>query len=1317
MNRPSARRARGALITAATAALALVLAPLAATTPAAAAPALVTDPASYVNTLNGTGEGGASVGSINNFPGPATPFGMVQFSPDTAGNYAGYHHGNNTLKGFSLTHASVGCGAFGDIPMLPTTGAVGSSPWNRTAAIDHSSEDGRPGHYSVSLQDTGVSASLTATTRTGLATFTYPAGAPAQLFVRPGSSLSGNSAATLTTVDDHTVVGSATTGNFCGKGNTYTVYFALAFDQPFTATGTWDESSVSAGSTSVDSSRAGAYFTFPAGSTVKVKASLSYVGTDAARANMQAEVAGFDAAAVEAATRAQWNDVLSKISVAGTNNDDLHTFYTSLYRSLLHPNTFSDVDGRYLGFDSAVHTVSPGHVQYANFSDWDTYRSLAPLQAMILPGIASDLAQSLVNDAEQSGSYPRWALANSATGQMTGDSAVALISSLYAFGAHDFDTATALKYMVTGATEGGAGLNGYVERPGIASYLKAGYAPQTGDFQADHTIAGASITLEWSIDDFAIGRFAAALGEGETAAAFQARGQYWQNLFNPASGYLSPRTASGRFQDGPGYVAPAPGQFGQTGFDEGNAAQYLWLVPQNVAGLVAALGGKEAAAARLDTFMTQLNVGANDPYMWAGNEPNFQTPWLYNYLGQPWKTQEVVDRIRTTLFGNSVNGEPGNDDLGAQSSWYVWAALGLFPTTPGTNLLTVNTPAFDRVVLDLPGGNVTLAAEGASAGSRYIAGLTVDGAAHDKTFLPESVLAGGGDLSFTLAGSRNTSWGTSAEAAPPSFGEGGASVRASATPARLDLQPGTSGAVKVYAQRMAGSEPGYTAVVTAPAGIAVGSIPAGAFDSAGAGSIPVSLTASAQLPDGYYDIDVAVASGGTTSHYALAARVARPNSLMSAMSIVGTASAGSAGGANLDEAGNSYSREQLAAAGLTPGGVGAVGDLSFQWPSSPEGSPDAVKPAAQRIDLARPARTVSFVGAAINGGAQSTATAVLDDGSTVPVSLALGDWVLPSSGGTPVYGNTIVAKMAVRNAHSSVPGAYLYATSPVSAPQGRTITALKLPAADDTSGRLRIFAIASDVVPPTATTTTIAASASTVETGAPLTLTATVEPVSAVGTVRFSDGSTLLGEAPVSAGSAVLPVDPGTVGTRSYMAAFVPADDTLFASSVSAAATVTVTPTTTPPTDAEVHLSVSTVAPGESITVTGANFAAGASTTIVLHSDPVVLATVTAGPDGSITASATIPVTTPAGAHTIVVSDGNETVSVPLTVTAGDSGSGSGSGSGAGPRIGSTSAAGALADTGLALSPWLVLGALGTIAAGIGVRALRRRSVMDRGGE
>ncbi|POX97717.1 hypothetical protein C3469_08065 [Mycobacterium kansasii] len=831
--------------------------PLIAASPTAydGEPTFVANPVDHVDTLVGTGSGGEIVGEINNFPGASVPFGMVQYSPDTTNTYAGYQYQNSRSTGFSMTHASVGCAAFGDISMLPTTTAIGTQPWRAAERIAHDdTEVGVPGYYTVRFPATGVTAELTATTRTGFGRFSYPRdGRPASFRVRSGASLAGNSRAAIEIgTDNTTITGWATSGGFCGKNNTYTVYFAMRFSRPFTSYGTWDGYAVYAGARRAQSRYSGGYVEFPAGSVLEVRTAISYVSIDGARANLAAEGgASFDD--VRAAAATEWNNALSRIGVAGRDPGEVTTFYTCLYRSLLHPNIFNDADGRYLGFDGLIHTVAQGHTQYANFSDWDTYRSLAPLQGLLFPEQAADMAQSLVNDAEQSGSYPRWALANSATGMMTGDNVVPLIVNLYMFGGKDFDVGTALRYMVRGATGGGVGRGGYVERPGIATYLQLGYGPQTAEFRTDGRIAGASITLEWSVDDFTISRFATALGDTATAAEFQNRAQYWQNLFNPSTRYISPRSATGFFRYGPGFVE-TPDGFGQDGFDEGNAEQYLWWVPHNVAGLVTALGGRKAVADRLDRFTKKLNVGPNQPYLWAGNEPGFGVPWLYNYLGQPWKTQRTVDRVRG-LFSATPDGAPGNDDLGAMSSWYVWAALGLYPSTPGTAILTVNTPLFDRAVIALPAGkSIRISAPGASAPGRmkYISGLTIDGRPTDKTFLPESIIRTGGDVAFSLAAKPDKVWGTAPSSAPPSFGAGSSAVTVNVPRPIVTIAPGTTGTVTLDAQRMIDGAGDYTITgMSTAGGITVAPV-SGRFANDGSASVNVAITVSQAVPEEYY---------------------------------------------------------------------------------------------------------------------------------------------------------------------------------------------------------------------------------------------------------------------------------------------------------------------------------------------------------------------------------------------------------------------------------------------------------------------------------
>ncbi|GAA4588324.1 hypothetical protein GCM10023194_39660 [Planotetraspora phitsanulokensis] len=751
------------------------------TTQAAAAPpparaAVFADPVQYVNPLIGTGNGGEAVGDINDFPGVDTPFGMMQLSPDTAGSGVGYSYGKSSIRGFSLNHASAGCSVFGDVPILPTIGSIGTDPGNASATFSHEHEHATLGSYDVLLTDSGVNVNLTATNRTGLLSFDYPAGSTAQVLVKSGASLGGNSAASVTVDGNDEVSGSATANGLCGLGS-YTVYFDIKFSQPFTAHGTWQGKTVTAGSAGASGKGSGAYLTFDTSSstTVRAKVGMSYVSVDGARKNMASEIHGWNPTPVQQQTRAAWRRALNTVQVGGGSAANLTTFYTALYHSLQFPSVFNDVDGRYMGFDNQVHHVPAGQKQYATFSDWDTYRALAPLQAMLFPKEAGDMANSLLRDAQQQGDWmPRWPLANvSTTGTMNGDSAVPLMANTVAFGGRNVDIASVLPIMLKGANHSEELGWGWQERQCVEEYVQLGYAPNDACSQGAHGRQGVSETLEWSIDDFAISQLAAAIGDKHTAAQYQLRSQNWQNTFNPTTGYLQPRDERGAFPNGPAFVTPPANAFGQDGYDEGNAADYGWEVPQNMAGLIAAMGGKDVAIPRLDTFFSEINAGPNAPYMWMGNEVDLSVPYVYDYLGQPWKTQAQVRKIEQSLYPPTPDGLPGNDDLGAMSSWYVWSALGMFPVTPGRADLALGSPLFTHAVVHLGNGRaIDINAPAAGDNTPYVTGVRLNGHPFDSTGLPESVVTRGGRLDFSLSSSPNTSWATGPQDAPPSYQTG-----------------------------------------------------------------------------------------------------------------------------------------------------------------------------------------------------------------------------------------------------------------------------------------------------------------------------------------------------------------------------------------------------------------------------------------------------------------------------------------------------------------------------------------------------------------
>ncbi|MCW2929285.1 MAG: Alpha,2-mannosidase [Actinomycetia bacterium] len=857
------------------------------------APAAVTDPAALVDPMVGTGSGGAVVGQVDTFPGADMPFGMIQWSPDTPSrpDGGGYNYADSSITGFSLTHLSgPGCAIAGDFPVLPLTGALPADPGSASVPFSHSSESAHPGSYAVTAG--GVRTQLAVTDRTGVAQFTYPATSQARLLVPVANSANGSSSATFQTVGDREITGAVTSGHFCGQPDSYTVYFAARFNRPFTATGTWGGTSTaqvtrSSGSTAVtergkqnpaskryDANRApaagqqgsgvvaGGWLTFDTTKerSVGMQVAISYVSTAGALGNLAAEAHTWNVGAVAAQATAAWNRQLGTIAIRGGSRTAQETFYTALYHASLEPSLFSDANGDYIGFDGKVHRVQPGHAQYANFSGWDTYRSEVPLLATIDPGAAADMATSLLNDAAQGGSLPKWPVANGYTGVMNGDAADPILADAYAFGARGFDASAALTDMVNGAdgtTPVGQGW--YVERPNAAAYIAKGYVPNVGSDSISPVPNGASETLEYALDDFAISRLAQDLHQAPAAGTFTQRSQNWANVFDTADGYAEPRDAAGAFPSGAPVQTSAG--FGQDGFQEGNAAQYTWMVPQNLQGLIQGMGGDQAAVARLDTFFTQLNAGPNEPYYWAGNEPSLDTPWVYDSAGEPWKTQQAVHEISSQLYSPTPGGEPGNDDLGAMSSWYIWAALGLYPQTPGVPMLVLGTPQFPQAVIHGAFGNLTVNAQG--AGDTYVQGLKVDGHSTDHTWVD---LQGTHELDFTLSATPNASWGSAASDAPPSFGAGPVqfppSTRATLalSPGQVHLSPGSSTTVSAEADNTLGTSGPATVTWTATAQPGLSATPATATVTAPAGGTAqttVTIAAAASLATGYYEVSFA----------------------------------------------------------------------------------------------------------------------------------------------------------------------------------------------------------------------------------------------------------------------------------------------------------------------------------------------------------------------------------------------------------------------------------------------------------------------------
>ncbi|AHH95418.1 lectin [Kutzneria albida] len=738
----------------------------------AASAAPVADPASLVDPFIGTSN------AADDFPGADVPFGMVQWSPDTPSrpDGGGYEYKDSSITGFSLTHlAGPGCAAMGDVPFLPTTGSVNGSA---TAAFSHSDEKADAGAYRVKLAS-GITTELTTTTRSGMARFTYPATKQANLLVKLAGSATPVSNTSVTVVSNTEITGSVTTGHFCGASPTYTVYFAAKFDRPFTTSGSFSAAETPRvphtrpgapqpqrpAAAPALSGPAGEYLTFDttANQVVQAKVGISYVSTGNAQGNRDTENGGWDFDGVRVNAHQAWNDLLGRIAITGGTPAQQKTFYTALYHSLLHPNVYSDVNGQYTGFDNKVHTVPAGHAQYANFSGWDIYRSQAQLSALLAPRQVSDIAQSMVNDYKESGQLPKWTLNNGETYVMVGDPGTAILADYHAFGARDFDTATALAAMLKqGNTQNNV-------RPGQNYLVSPGYLPTNGQWNCCNFYGPVSTQLEYNTADFALSAFAGALGDTANQAKFANRAQEWRALFNPSSGLMQPRDANGSWSGG---FNPSS----QDNFVEGTSWQYTGMVPFNVAGLANAFGGKDKLGKYLDSVLAGFQ-GAGGSQADLGNEPSIELPWEYDYIGKPYRTQQIVRQVQDKIWTAQPSGLAGNDDLGTMSAWYVFSALGMFPMTPGTADFALGSPMFTQAVITLPGGkSLTINAPQAADNAPYVQSLALNGSAWNNAFLPPSIITSGGTLDYALGTSPNTAWAAGDSAAPPSYGGNGQPV-------------------------------------------------------------------------------------------------------------------------------------------------------------------------------------------------------------------------------------------------------------------------------------------------------------------------------------------------------------------------------------------------------------------------------------------------------------------------------------------------------------------------------------------------------------
>jgi predicted alpha-1,2-mannosidase len=1012
----------------------------------------VTDPAPIVDTRTWTTGGG------NTFPGAEVPFGMVQWSPDTMpGRSAGggYTYGDSSITGYSLTHISgPGCGAAGDVPMLPITGALpGGDPNAFTTAFTNNGEVAQAGYYSArSNQPNTITSEFTATPHSAMGRFTYPATAEAGFLIKLRDSQNGQFAPSTAQIpNSHEVSGSQTSGHFCGEvvndgqRQEYTVHFDVTFDRPFTSSKIINRS---------DGTPSAVYLTFDTtgNAAVQAKVGISYVSDANARANWQADNAGWDFAGTKGTAQGAWNKLLGRIQASGGSFAQTQQFYSNLYKAFIQPNIVSDVNGQYMGADIKVHTIGGAqHDQYGIFSGWDTFHSLSQLQAMLDPAAAGDQAQSLLNYYSQDKILQQWGYLHLNNYVMVGDPAQSIIADYYAFGARGFDTAEALRAMLAQATT----VNDV--RPGAALEAKYGYLPEDGTYGCCNPHGYVPTLLEYNSQDLALAFYARALGDDKDADMLEARANNWQNVFNLSNNLLNGRNTDGSFVPG---VTPTS----TTRYVEGTAYEYLWNVPNNYPALFSLLGGKATVVPALREFLSQPQGFGMHALL--TNEFGFGEQYALNYAQDPAGTQQAVNNIRNTMYKPGPSGLADNDDLGANSSAFVWEMLGMYPENSGSDTLVFNGPGFPHIGISLPNGKtVNINAPGASPTTFYVQNLKLNGSPYHQLYVPFSTLAAGATLDWTLGTSPST-WGTAPQDAPPSYPRGQQPVLASVDPGYLVLQPGASASTTLQLANDAETNETVTWTATADSGLTVsptqGSLTLGPGRRA---SRQVTVGAAAGTADGRYHVtfDITTASGEHRT-VALGVAVAKLGELWPYFTNAGITDDNNTGAATYDGGGWSYSAQALAARGVTPGSTVTVGGIGYTWPNVPVATLDNIEAAGQTIPLAAPAHasTIGLLGSATNAGsagAGGTATITYTDGTTSQFSAVFSDWTLGAGGFPPVPGNAIAITMPYRNftgnQRDNVTTHVFAMQAPVSV--AKTVASITLPQA--TGGDMHIFAI------------------------------------------------------------------------------------------------------------------------------------------------------------------------------------------------------------------------------------------------------------------
>ena len=709
----------------------------------------------YVNPFIGTGaiDGGLSG---NNYPGATSPFGMIQLSPDTSeapnwGDASGYDYNRSTIFGFSHTRLSgTGASDLIDVTLMPTSSGRTSSTFT------HDEEKASPGYYQVMLKDENINVELTTTQRNGIHRYQYPAGKDAEVILDMDHSADKGSwgrriiNAQIRILNDHAVEGYRI---ITGWAKLRKIYFYMEFSSPILTSTLRDGGRVHENTAVVNGTNLHGCFRFGKlnGKPLTCKVALSSVSMENARQNMEQEAPHWDFDRYMAAVDADWEKQLGKIEIKGTEVQK-EIFYTALYHTMIQPNIMSDVNGEYMAADYTARKVGDNETHYTTFSLWDTFRASHPLYTLLEPERVTDFVKSMIRQYEYYGYLPIWQLWGQDNYCMIGNHSIPVITDAILKGIPGIDVEKAYEAVYNSS------VTSHPNSP-FEVWEKYGFMPENIQTQS------VSITLEQAFDDWCVAQLAEKLNKDADYERFHKRSEYYRNLFHPKTKFFQSKNDKGE------WIEPFdPYQYGGNGghpFTEGNAWQYFWYVPHNIQALMELTGGTKAFEQKLDTFFTstykseQMNHNASGfvgQYA-HGNEPSHHVAYLYNFAGQPWKTQKYVSHILNTLYNNTSSGYAGNDDCGQMSAWYVFSAMGFYPVNPADGRYIIGSPLLDECTLKLAGNKeFRIRTIRKSPEDIYIQSVTLNGKKHKDFFITHQDIMNGGTMVFKM-GKKPSGWG------------------------------------------------------------------------------------------------------------------------------------------------------------------------------------------------------------------------------------------------------------------------------------------------------------------------------------------------------------------------------------------------------------------------------------------------------------------------------------------------------------------------------------------------------------------------------